>query len=359
MKTLFARGRVLRRLAHRTVRGVMLLVGVLAAVATGPSDAAVNDFDGDGKSDLTVFRSNWPWTGATSFFVVPSSGANLAAPPNYAGWVATGGGFYKQWGLNGDKPVVGDYAGLGRADFAVYRPKLGMWFIAYSCGGTFSLQYGLPEDMPVQGDYDGDGKTDICLYRPSTNWIYVRSSRTLQTANYRGPTVAFTRVVPLPHFNPLWRGPYGPTLALYCRDQRGTYIDWRGVGSVGNGSYGAMYAANEDVPVAGDFTGDRQGDAVCWKRSTGQWLGPNWEYARWGLYNDTPISGDFDGDGKNDPCVWRRDFPWPGYTSFFVKPSSGANLAAAPNPVGWQPVSGGFYKQWGFNTDLPLGAPAN
>jgi FG-GAP repeat len=59
------------------------------------------DFDGDGKSDIAVFRS--------------SEGIWYISPSN------TG----VQWGGIGDIPLVGDFDGDGKSDFAVFRPSEG------------------------------------------------------------------------------------------------------------------------------------------------------------------------------------------------------------------------------------------
>jgi hypothetical protein len=124
----------------------------------GPAKDCYVNFDGDGESDIAVYRSS---TGV--WYINPSSGA---AP------YAVG------WGQSGDIPVPGDYDGDGITDIAVYRASTGVWYIMPSSGAA---QYGVgwggdPSDIPVPGDYDGDGKTDIAVYRASTGVWYIMPS---------------------------------------------------------------------------------------------------------------------------------------------------------------------------------------
>lgn len=114
------------------------------------------DFDGDARSDLSVFRpSDGTWH-------VLRSGTNTYS--------------VQQFGVNGDTIAPGDYDGDGRTDMAVYRPSTGTWWIQKSSDGSFSTtQFGLTKDKPVSGDYDGDGRTDIAVYRNGT-WYVLQSS---------------------------------------------------------------------------------------------------------------------------------------------------------------------------------------
>lgn len=59
----------------------------------------INDCDGDGIGDATVWRNSWAgnWTG--TWFIKPSSGICPAFTSPITG------GCYKQWGLPGDIPL--------------------------------------------------------------------------------------------------------------------------------------------------------------------------------------------------------------------------------------------------------------
>ncbi|MGI8789198.1 MAG: FG-GAP-like repeat-containing protein [Pyrinomonadaceae bacterium] len=118
----------------------------------------VADFDGDGRTDLSVFRpSDGTW-------YILQSGSNIfRAQP---------------FGTSGDKIVPADYDGDGRTDFAVFRQvsTSGVWYILRSSDNSVTaVTWGFSTDKPAPGDYDGDGKSDIAVYRNGT-WYIVQSS---------------------------------------------------------------------------------------------------------------------------------------------------------------------------------------
>jgi hypothetical protein len=129
----------------------------------------LGDFDGDGRADLTVWRSQ---TG-TWFYLTSSSSYDYAA----AG--------FRQWGnqSQGDRPFIGDMDGDGRSDLMVWRATTGTWFwllssAGYDYGATGSKQWGSAAqgDVPMVADLDGDGRSDLVVWRPAGGfWFWLPS----------------------------------------------------------------------------------------------------------------------------------------------------------------------------------------
>jgi len=131
-----------------------------------PNDTAVAaDFNDDGQADFGVYHE-----------------ANGMITLSYN---ANGEEFQKQFGLEGDVPVPGEYDGDKVIDLAVWRADddgegNGCWYITYGVNGYEgfdAIPWGESDDVPAPGDYDGDGKLDIAVFRPSTGmWHILQSS---------------------------------------------------------------------------------------------------------------------------------------------------------------------------------------
>ncbi len=245
------------------------------------------DFDGDGRTDLSVFR--------------PSEG-NWYIQQSTAGFSAI------NWGLAGDVIVPGDYDGDGKADTAVFRVSDSMgvadFYILNSNGFTFAgYEWGSTGDIPVVGDYDGDGQTDIAVFRPSTNeWYIINSS-----GSPANTITVFGQSGDVPVVGD-FDGDGMDDLTVY---RSGTWMSQLS----GGGNQNTPLGTAGDQLVPADYDGDNKDDVAVFRPSTGEWIyiasnGGTTVTTPWGASGDVPVPGDYDGDGTDDFAIYRNGDWW-------------------------------------------------
>jgi uncharacterized delta-60 repeat protein len=274
----------------RPVPGAVIANAIIAVQPVSKLAALTpfNDFDGDSKADITVFR---PSTG--TWFTL-KSGANYTTSTS------------TQFGLPNDIPVPGDYDGDHQADIAIFRPSTGTWYILKSSDSTFSAQqFGVSGDIPVPGDFDGDGKTDIAVFRPGAGTWYILKSTGSTFVSYAWGLNGDT---PVP-------GDYdgdGISDPAVFRPSTGTWFILKSSGNFAT-SLQFQWGLNGDIAVPGDYDGDGKSDIGIFRPSTGTWYidqnptggSPTSLIKQFGLTGDIPVEGDYDGDGKVDIAVYR------------------------------------------------------
>ncbi len=240
------------------------------------------DFDGDSKTDVSVFR--------------PSEG-------NWYLYQSAGGFAVLNWGLGSDRLAPGDYDGDNKTDFAVFRPNADasqpdFWVLRSSNFTYATYSWGLPGDIPVVEDYEGDGRADIAVYRPSNHTFYVFTSFLGNVLTYSGIE---SGVPATGDFD----GDGKADFATYSVD--GWYLS-RSIDNFASVSF-TRWGAAGDKPVPGDYDGDGKDDFAVFRPSDRTWYilksSGDYSFAQFGLADDVLVPGDYDGDRKTDIAVYR------------------------------------------------------
>jgi len=251
----------------------------------GPKSRA--DFDGDGRTDLSVFRpseGNWYLNRSTAGFSVIT------------------------FGISTDTLVPGDYDNDGKADTAVFRPDANSanpdYYVLNSNGFVYrGVSWGVPGDIPVNGDYDGDSKTDFAVFRPSTGiWYILNSSNGSNTIEPFG----LTGDVPLAIDN----NADGKTNLAVFRPSNNTWYIARPTGTPATNFDAVRFGLAGDLPVPADYDNDNKEDVAMFRPSNGTWYilrstNGVTQITAFGISTDIPVPGDYDGDGADDIAVYR------------------------------------------------------
>ena len=225
-----------------------------------------NDFDGDLRADIAVWRSGTVSSPQSYFYILHSQVNTVSVIP---------------WGTIGDNPnITQDFDGDFQADPSITRKQGGklIWYIRLSATNRIYIeQFGNDTDRPIRGDYDGDFHSDLAVYRPNTD-VPANTFYVFKTTNSTLATVA-----------------------------------------LGN--------SDTDKVVPGDYDGDGKTDYAVWRTTNGVWswissAGGNTVNSNvLGMPGDLPVPGDYNDNNRSDYAVFR-----PSTGEFFVQITSGFEM---------------------------------
>lgn len=230
-----------------------------------PTDKpAPGDYDGDGRTDFSVFRP-----GTNQWYIIYSSNNSQTSFP---------------FGADGDLRAQADYDGDGKTDAAVYRPSTYVWYIQGSTAGYYTVSWtsSVGSGIPASADYDGDGKADLALWRSGDSTFYsvnsgnqnvntITMSQTGEavSADYDGDGKADHAI----------RSGSNWIIRKSSNLQTGT-INWQQSG---------------DTAVQNDYDGDGKVDIATWRDSNGYWYirqsatANSLRTVGWGQSQDIPV----------------------------------------------------------------------
>jgi subtilisin-like proprotein convertase family protein len=268
------------------------------------------DFDGNGSTDISVFRNNGEDATDGRWYILTNP--------------STGTFTQQQFGLDTDIQVPGDYDGDGDIDIATFRGSAGDWYVSKGSRFNFDFShFGATGDIPVPADYDGDGKTDLAVFRTSNSTWYIRRSSDM-IVQYAVFGLSTDKLVPKDY-----DGDGKADVAVYRN----------GIWYIFQSFYQTVrivsFGISTDTPVPADYDGDRKADIAVYR--TGNWYVQNSETCtntvfNWGTTGDIPVQGDYDRDRKADYAVFR-----PSNRNWIIRKSSDAT---------------NFGVNWGILTDV-------
>ncbi len=245
------------------------------------------DFDGDGRSDVSVFRPSdriWYLNRSTAGF----GAAN--------------------WGLSTDVPLTDDFDGDGKADITVFRATADGsqpdYYILNSATLTVTYAlWGTIGDIPLSEDFDGDNRADVCVYRPTTGQFFVR----------RSTDGAILTTTPVVGGVPLAGDFDGDSRGDFATYTAGT---WRILRSETGYTPGFLiyWGIAGDKVVHSDYDGDGKDDLAVYRPSDGTWYitasAGGTRFVNFGISTDIPVPADYDGDSRSDIAIYRDGFWW-------------------------------------------------
>lgn len=268
----------------RSLNQTIPVVAQFRATAVPFNRGLINDYNGDGRSDIFWRHSqtsgNSIWWGASSS---GSTSSNTAAA-----WKVVGNG---------------DFDGNGKADLLWRNDSTGansIWFGAASTGARNSTTAAPWQVMGV-GDFNSDGKADIFWRNP------VSGSNSIWWAGVSGATNSSAGTA----WSVLGVGDFngdGRSDVLWRNTTNGNTSIW--FSGVATGARSGNAPLNWQAAGIGDFNGDGRFD-ILWRNNAGGnsiwWAGLSTGSTSSQLPTvwSVATTGDFDGDGKWD-IFWRN-----------------------------------------------------
>ena len=263
--------------------------------------AVPEDYDGDGKADLSIKTDGGTW-------LIDYSGNGF----NDWDWTGT------QRGGAEAQPVPADYDGDGKADISV-KTDSGNWFIDYASNGFNGWDWtgvlrGGAEAHPTPGDYDGDGKSDLSVKTDSGNWLIDYAKDGFNGWEWTGVLRGGTEAKPIVAD---YDGDGKADLSVKT-DSGNWLIDYAKDGFNGWEWTGVQKGGPEAKPATADYDGDGKADLSV-KTDEGNWLidyakdgfnGWEWTATQRGGSDAYPVPADYDGDGKSDISVKTDSDKW-------------------------------------------------
>jgi len=216
----------------------------------------ITDYNGDGTSDIAIFRSGsglWAVRGVTRVY----------------------------FGGSTDETVPGDYNGDGTTEIGIFRKASGLWAVR----GVTRVYFGGGSDIPEPGDYNGDLADDIGIFRPAAGLWAIRGI----TRIYFGGSSDN----PIPGY---YIGDATKSIGIF-RPASGLWAI-RGISRVYFGSSG-------DETVPGGYDGDWAWDYGIFRPASGLWAIRGVTRSYFGATSDLPVPADYDGSGMDDIGIFR------------------------------------------------------
>jgi hypothetical protein len=258
----------------------------------------------------------------------PSTGSS------FAGWSGAGcqGTGSCSITLTTDTSVTAIFVGSGSSPadkIGVYRPSTGQWIIdrngngALDCGIAHCVStFGSPDGIPVVGDWNGSGVTQLGLFLADTaGWrLDQNANEVLDGCGVDVCRDQFGQPTDIPIAGK-WSAKGADRIGVFRPDTGRWYLDrsgnekWNGC----DWDFCArlnIYQAG-DLPVTGDWDGNRVTQLGFFRPATGDWFldsngNRTWDgcskdrcLSSFGTAADLPVSGDWNGTGTSKIGVFR------------------------------------------------------